>query len=145
MECHKCDWYGNPKLTDLPFEKTPCASCELAEGTPRNWATGMIDVVPEPEARAAKAGDEVVVPESSCEVVPLSAVAEALRLVLGLPATEFVVVQARYLGLSTLEIAEKLGFGRRKVEYILSRVVVANPVLTALFPRKFRRGPRAKS
>ncbi len=144
MECHACPWSGKAKLKDVPFESSPCASCVLHEGTPRDWAAGMVEAVPAPEPRRLKAREEFVYPEPGNEVYPAVVVTEAVRMILSLPPLGFSVLQGRYRGLSTAEIAGLLGLGRRKVEYILSRVVAANPVLAALFPTKLRRGPRAK-
>lgn len=145
MECHRCQWYQNAQLQGLPLESTPCGSCVLKMETPRRWAAGMVSSVPaEPGRHRLKPHEEYVPPERPAEFYPAAVVSEAIRILLHLPTEAFHVVQGRYLGLSAKETAMRHGYSRRKVESVLSRVVAANPVLAALFPRQLRRGPRAK-
>ena len=141
MECHKCQWAGRIKEWEhdgTPFEQTPCARCTLNEvsaGTltydegRRESEEADRGLTPADEAEAAE--------ELDCgDVLPLSVMADAVRLLLSLPKDALEVVRLRYGGMPYAKIARLMGKSVDAVEKRHLREIEKHPALGALFPVK---------
>ena len=144
MECHKCQWAARIKEWEhdgTPFEETPCARCTLNEvsaGTlaydegRRGSEEADRGLTPADEAEAAEEPD-------AGDVLPVSVMADAVRLLLSLPKDALEVIRLRFGGLPYAEIARLMGKSVDAVEKRHERVLEKNPVLGELFPRKVRK------
>lgn len=144
MECHKCQWAVRIKEWEhdgTPFAETPCARCTLNEvsaGTlaydegRRGSEEADCGLTPADEAEAAEEPD-------AGDVLPVSVMADAVRLLLSLPKDALEVIRLRYGGLPYAEIARLMGKSVDAVEKRHERVLEKNPVLGELFPRKVRK------
>lgn len=137
MECHKCEWAARVKQWEhegVKFEDTPCAKCSLEE---RSVHTLVYDESRADEAAkrhcAASGGD---IQDTAVELMPVSVLADAVRLLLSLPKDALEVIRLRYGGLPYAEIARLMGKSVDAVEKRHERVLEKNPVLGALFPKK---------
>jgi DNA-directed RNA polymerase specialized sigma24 family protein len=122
-------------------EETPCAACALTEDS-----RFTREYVPEAsEVRSERVGG-VDADEAVAAVLPVSVMAEAVRLLLSLPKDALEVVRLRYCWMPYAEIARLMGKSVDAVEKRHERVLEKNPVLWALFPRKVlkRRARRRK-
>mgnify|MGYP001399043728 CR=1 FL=1 len=151
MECHKCKWAARVKAWEhdgTPFEETPCAACTLNEVSAGTLAYDEGRLGSEEAERGPSPADEVEAAETpACgDVLPVSVMADAVRLLLSLPKDALEVVRLRYGGLPYAEIARLMGKSVDAVEKRHERVLEKNPVLGALFPVKVgkRRARRRK-
>jgi len=144
MECHKCEWAAKIKQWEyegVRFEDTPCAACTLSEVSAGTLAYDEGRLGSEEAERGPSPADEVEAAETpACgDVLPVSVMADAVRLLLSLPKDALEVVRLRYGGLPYAEIARLMGKSVDAVEKRHERVLEKNPVLGALFPRKVRK------
>jgi DNA-directed RNA polymerase specialized sigma24 family protein len=89
-------------------------------------------LTPADEAEAAEEPD-------AGDVLPVSVMADAVRLLLSLPKDALEVIRLRFGGLPYAEIARLMGKSVDAVEKRHERVLEKNPVLGELFPRKVRK------
>jgi hypothetical protein len=142
MECHKCEWalrVPADKRAAMRFEETPCAACKLDESQIRGCSLLYQD---DDEARKAYAeayctphlhgGDE----DDLASEMPVSVLADAVRLLMTLPRDALEVLRLRYGGLPYARIAEILEKNVDAVEKQHVRVLMKHPVLWTLFPEK---------
>ncbi len=129
MECHKCQYTAAVQAgvyAGRPFEETPCAACDQPDGRAQpnsiRFHPGVDVGVSEPEA-----GVE--------EVMPVSVLADTVRLFLALPPDAMEIVRLRYAGKRFCEIALALHRRRKTVEMILYRTLEKHPALAELMPR----------
>ena len=156
MICSRCPWAEMIQVWEhdgTPFEQTPCSKCTLSENS-----TGTVDFddghwggassVTDPgellDEREAEAGDRrssVGGPraEDGADMLPVSVLADAVRLLMSLPKDALEVIRLRYGGMPYAKIAELMGKGVDAVEKRHLRVLEKNPALGALFPRKVRK------
>lgn len=73
------------------------------------------------------------------DLLPLSVLADAVRLLMSLPKDALEVVRLRYGGMPYAKIARLMGKSVDAVEKRHERVLEQNPVLGELFPRKVRK------
>lgn len=156
MECHKCQWAARIKEWEhdgTPFEQTPCSTCKLSESSLGTidfdeWHWGGAAGVTDPgvllDEREAEAGDQrpavgVQRAEAGADMLPVSVLADAVRLLMSLPKDALEVVRLRYGGMPYAKIAELMGKSVDAVEKRHERVLEKNPVLGELFPRKVRK------
>ena len=143
MECHKCEWSerlaADPKaFVNLAWELTPCAKC-LLKDDPQHYPLSFDEAL----GGATCGGPDQT--NGDEEQLPLNVLAEALRVLFGLPRGVLEVVRLRFNGAEYNEIAEELGVKRSTAEMRLLRAVRTQPVLRALFLGRFkRRGLRRK-
>ena len=140
MECHKCQWAAEIRRgghAGVRFEDTPCARCSLDQysGQTRDFEErrGQGPAVPAPGSGPMAAGGE------SDDVMPVSVLADAVRLLMSLPRDALEVLRLRYGGLPYREIAEILGRNIDAVEKRHLRVIAKHPALGELFPKKVRK------
>lgn len=143
MECHKCKWAAKIKQWEhegVRFEDTPCAACRLDERQMRGCSLLYQD-----DEEARKAFEEACcLPHfHGCEdedglvsEMPVSVLADAVRLLMSLPKDALEVVRLRYGGMPYVEIARLMGKGVDAVEKRHVRVIMKHPVLGELFPAK---------
>lgn len=156
MECHKCKWAANIKVWEhegVPFEDTPCAKCSLAErsgwtmafeerrdtsrGPGADDGDGWADDEPAVSVHEA-AGDSVATSDAE-DLLPVSVLADALRLLLSLPKDALEIIQYRHAGLPYALIAETLGVTEAAVCLRHARLMRRYEVLRELFPDKAKR------
>ena len=142
MECHKCEWalrVSADQRASMPFEDTPCAACKLDESQMRGCSLLYQD---DDEARQAYAeaycmphfgGEEK---DGLVSEMPVSVLADAVRLLMSLPRDALEVLRLRYGGLPYTQIADILGKSVDAVEKRHERVLMKHPVLGELFPEK---------
>ena len=145
MECHRCPHREDVeagKYRRVPFEKTPCASCQLVE---RSEHTIAFD-----EGRPAKQdapAEEFWLPEDPEPEethLPVSVMSEALAALLSLRPTTRDVVCWRYVGMKYREIALIEGITMAAVELRHRRALRKWPELHALFEEKLAKQKRRK-
>ena len=139
MECHKCKWAAKIKQWEhegVKFEDTPCARCSLVENSnyTRPFETEAADAL-QVKAEAGGPRPEIIVDEVP-DTMPISVLADAVRLLMSLPRDALEVVRLRYGGMPYAEIAEMLGKNVDAVEKQHERMIVKNPALGALLPVK---------
>lgn len=141
MECHKCRWAGRIKLWEhegVKFEDTPCASCVLEQDS--NYTKPFdADAADAFAAMSGNCRSGVPAGDGVADEMPVSVLADAVRLLLSLPKDALEVVRLRYGGLPYAEIARLMGKSVDAVEKRHERVLDKNPVLGALFPRKVQK------
>ena len=146
MECHKCPYaeaVAAGKYRKLPFEKTPCGTCELKESSAFTIAFDE-SRAPSVEifAEAAPFAEEVVAtPEAR---LPISVLTEALAQILSMPTAVRDAVCMRYSGMSYREIADRQGVTAAAVEMRHWRAMRRWPALRALFAEKSAKQMRRK-
>ena len=143
MECHKCEWalrVPADKRASMRFEDTPCAACKLDESQMRGCSLLYQD-----DDEARKAFEEAYCTphfHGGCEEdglvseMPVSVLADAVRLLMSLPRDALEVLRLRYGGLPYARIAEILDKSVDAVEKQHVRVLMKHPVLGELFPEK---------
>ena len=144
MECHKCERalrVPADKRASMRFEDTPCAACKLDESQMRGCSLLYQD---DDEARKAfeeaycmprlhGGGDEE---DGLVSEMPVSVLADAVRLLMSLPRDALDVLRLRYGGLPYARIAEILDKSVDAVEKRHVRMIMKHPVLGELFPEK---------
>ncbi len=143
MECHRCQYREDidaGKYAGMPFQRTPCAKCELREVSLRTMAV-------DPERPAYVVGGEVGA-ESTCAMVPFPEEAEAgaaeaklpvdvmeelVARLLTLPQELRDVVCWRFMGLEYKEIARKQRITTAGAEARHDRAMRLFPELRQLF------------
>ena len=141
MECHNCCWAAQIKKWEhegVRFEDTPCSKCTLEENSnyTRPFDAEAADAL---AARSGNAVSGAADDDGGVGEMPVSVLADAVRLLLSLPKDALEVVRLRYGGMPYAKIAEILGKSVDAVEKRHERVLAKNPVLGALFPRKVRK------
>jgi len=149
MQCHKCEWAAKIKQWEhegVKFEDTPCATCSLEEDS---RYTKPVEEERMTEEMMAEDGDqrsEGEEPEAGecggAEMLPVSVMADAVRLLLSLPKDALEVIRLRYGGMPYAEIGRLIGLGQDAAEKRFHRALDRHPVLVALFPRKVRMGKK---
>ena len=144
MECHKCQWAARIKEWEhdgTPFEQIPCARCKLNEVSAGTLAYDEDRLGSEEADRGLTPADEAEAAEEpdAGDVLPVSVMADAVRLLLSLPKDALEVIRLRFGGLPYAEIARLMGKSVDAVEKRHERVLEKNPVLGELFPRKVRK------
>jgi len=135
LECHKCQHNG--KFKGVPYEETPCATCQLVG---RADVVGYEDNIASPCARAF--GGE----ETYSETMPLRVLADFVKLLVKLTPLEYHILQARYKGDTLPEIAAQLGIGRYAAREHFRKLLRKAPVLKKLVPVVHaRKGPKPKA
>ena len=154
--CHMCRWAAMIKQWEhdgTPFEQTPCSTCTLSENS-----TGTVDFdeghwggassVTDPgellDEREAEAGDRRSAvggqrAEDGADMLPVSVLADAVRLLMSLPKDALEVIRLRYGGMPYAKIAELMGKSVDAVEKRHLREIERHPALGELFPRKVRK------
>ena len=139
MQCHKCGWAAKIKQWEhegVKFEDTPCAVCSLEEDSRYTKPV---------EEERMETSSEVLEFESAgvecdgAEMLPVSVMADAVRLLLSLPKDALEVIRLRYGGMPYAEIGRLIGLGQDAAEKRFHRALDKHPVLESLFPRKVRR------
>jgi len=143
MECHKCEWAAMIKQWEhegVRFEDTPCAACKLDESQMRGCS-----LLYEGDDEARKAFEEAYClphfhggdeDDGLVSEMPVSVLADAVRLLMSLPRDALEVLRLRYGGLPYAQIAALLGKSVDAVEKRHERVLMKHPVLGELFPAK---------
>lgn len=156
MECHKCKWAANIKVWEhggVPFEQTPCAKCSLDERS--GWTMAFEERRDKSREQVGDDGDGRADDESAVSVheesaadgvtsdaedlLPVSVLADALRLLLSLPKDALEIVQYRHAGLPYALIAEMLGVTEAAVCLRHARLMRRYEVLRELFPDKAKK------
>lgn len=149
MVCSQCEWYEKVKLgefKDVPWDDVPCSRCELKE-----FSNHTIEYK-ENIGADDDDGDDAKVPGrinpggprrpdvQEAEVkLPVSLLADTLRLFLALPRDALDVLHMRYGGLPYKDIGEKLGVTSAAVEVRHKRLLAEIPALKELYPRKAKK------
>ncbi|MCE9616458.1 MAG: hypothetical protein K8T26_19465 [Lentisphaerae bacterium] len=145
MKCHKCphaEAVAAGKYREVPFEQTPCATCKLAQSS---VGTKAYDPAKE------LAPDALPEPPSVWEdlVLPLTVMAEVVRILLALPQPLRDTVCLRYCRKSYKAIAARMNTTPDLAEKRHKRAMAKYPALKALFPVKVskqsRRRPRKRA
>ena len=146
MQCHKCEWAAKIKQWEhegVKFEDTPCAACSLEEDS---RYTKPVEEERMTEEMMADDGDKRPEGEepwsaerNGAEMLPVSVMADAVRLLLSLPKDALEVIRLRYGGMPYAEIGRLIGLGQDAAEKRFHRALDKHPVLESLFPRKVRR------
>jgi len=156
--CHMCRWAAMIKQWEhdgTPFEQTPCSTCTLSESSAGtvdfdegHWggASSVTDpgeLLDEREAEA-EAGDRRSAlggmrAEDGADMLPVSVLADAVRLLMSLPKDALEVIRLRYGGMPYAKIAELMGKSVDAVEKRHLREIERHPALGELFPRKVRK------
>lgn len=143
MECHKCEWalrVPAEQREAMRFEDTPCAACNLDESQMRGCS-----LLYEGDEEARKAFEEAYcLPHyhdgdedaGLVSEMPVSVLADAVRLLMSLPRDALEVMRLRYGGLPYTQIAALLGKSVDAVEKRHVRLLMKYPVLGELFPAK---------
>lgn len=129
-------WGGAASVTD-PGERLDELEAELAGGdAPAPLAVdGARGSGCEAEPMLSADG----VRDCEDDLLPISVLADAVRLLMSLPKDALEVVRLRYGGMPYAKIAELMGKSVDAVEKRHERVLEKNPVLGELFPRKVRK------
>ncbi len=151
MECHKCPDYM--KHQGKAWEATPCAKCHLAddsrgtmsyrEADPANasWDHNQDDEMFEAAQLADGNGlapyQDLALGDPS---VPLSVLADAMRLWISLSLPARKVIQMRIQKLPFSEIGKRLGISRQGSEKLVAQALAKQPLLQNLLPGKSGRG-----
>lgn len=145
MQCHKCQWAAEIKRWEhegVKFEDTPCATCSLEEDSRYTKPVEEERMTEEMMAEGGKQRSEGDSPgPEACdgaEMLPVSVMADAVRLLLSLPRDALEVIRLRYGGMPYAEIGRLIGLGQDAAEKRFHRALDKNPVLESLFPRKVR-------
>lgn len=156
MECHRCRWSAMIKKWEhdgTPFEQTPCSTCTLSESSAGtvafdewHWggASGAADPGERVDELEAEVGDQMSEvggrrAEDGADLLPVSVLADAVRLLMSLPKDALEVVRLRYGGMPYAKIAELMGKSVDAVEKRHLREIEKHPALGELFPRKVRK------
>lgn len=145
MQCHKCEWAAKIKQWEhagVKFEDTPCASCKLEEDSRYTKPVDEERIGERLEEEVAGPDSEKV--ETCADLMPVSVLADAVRLLLLLPKDALEVIRLRYGGMPYTEIGRLLGLGQDAAEKRFHRALDKHPVLVELFPGKVR-GKRGQS
>lgn len=146
MECHKCrhaEDVAAGKYARVPYEETPCGSCELKEVSlftlayDESRAKTEEPFIDAPHLQPSPAGADE-------DRLPVSVMSEAVGLLLRLPGPVRDVVSQRFMGLSYREIARSQGVTVGAVENRHRRAMRKWPALRALFPAKAAKQIRRK-
>ncbi len=146
MECHKCphaEDVAAGKYARVPYEETPCGSCELKEVSlftlayDESRAKTEEPFIDSPNLQPSPAGTED-------DRLPVSVMAEAVGLLLRLPRPVRDVVCQRFMGTSYREIARSQGVTVGAVENRHRRAMQRWPELRALFAEKAAKQIRRK-
>jgi hypothetical protein len=119
---------------DTPWERVPCSRCDLIEDSSQvleydDQRTGS-------KEQSASGGNEVT---EGVNLMPLSVLAHALRMVFSQSEDAFLILKMRREGRAYKEIAARLGVSVSAVELRHRRILAAQPLLAKLFPAKTRR------
>ena len=156
MECHKCKWAANIKVWEhegVTFEQTPCAKCSLDERS--GWTMAFEERRDKSRGPGADDGDGLAddepavsgheesvasgVADDAEDLLPVSVLADALRLLLSLPKDALEIIQYRHAGLPYMLIAEMLGVTEAAVCLRHARLMRRYEVLRELFPDKAKK------
>jgi hypothetical protein len=128
MECHKCLHTADIAagvFDNVPFEKTPCATCTLEDNPESAPVEYIDDILPEQFAEALYA-----------RRMPVSVLVDVMKLILALPPGIRDTVCMRYTGMSYREIAAirhtSVAAPERAIRYAMTRW----PLIAKLFPVK---------
>lgn len=128
-------WGGAASVTD-PGERVDELEEELSEDRGPRLEGGWR------RERSAAGGPRSVddwVRDCEDEMMPLSVLADAVRMLMSLPKDALEVVRLRYGGMPYTKIAKLMGKSVDAVEKRHERVLEKIPVLGELFPRKVRK------
>ena len=159
MECHKCRWASKIEVWEregVTFDKTPCKRCSLQDSSLRTISycedriEDAVDDKDEDEAPTEKGpyvqrDDLLEMPtyggesEDGDVMLPVSVMADAVRLLMSLPKDALEVIRLRYGGMPYAKIAELMGKSVDAVEKRHLREIKRHPALGELFPRKVRK------
>lgn len=131
------------EMDGIPWEQTACSRCNLEEDS-----YGTREYIEERGGPAGRPGDGVTPRDVLSEdetSMPLSVLADSLRLFLSLPRDALDVVVMRYQGLPYKEIGRQLGVTASAAEVRHRRVMDQLPVLKSLYPQKVTRQRRRRS
>jgi len=150
MECHKCPDYMNHQ--GEAWETTPCAKCQLADDSRGTMsyreadpANATWDRNPDDEhLEAAQLADgQIPAPYEDITQgdpsVPLSVLADAMRLWISLSLPARKVIQMRMEKLPYSEIGKRLGITRQAAEKLVSQAIARDGRLNSLLPEKRKR------
>lgn len=141
MNCHQCPHSNNlaaGAFKDLPFEKTPCAKCQLDESSDFTMEYDDRRAASLPAPTAEDPGDDQPVGQEDA-VMKLRSVAETL---LQLPRKTRDMIFWRLSGLTYQDIAHIEGHTAAAVELRHRRAIAENPALAAIFAEKLQRAQR---
>lgn len=136
MECHRCPHRKNVesgKYRTVPFEKTPCASCELVENSDY---TIRFDEERAEKSAADACGLAQMIQGANEDWLPVSVMSEAVAQLLALPRGVRDVVCWRFAGMAYRDIAAVQGLTMAAVENRHWRAMNKWPALRALFALK---------
>ena len=153
MECHRClhgEDVESGKYRAVPFETTPCASCELiensedtiafddgwksADGEPREPANGQ---------RGLRQGT-IGSADHAEDWLPISVMSEAVAQLLAMPRGMRDIVCWRFVGMPYGDIAAAEGLTLAAVEHKHRRAMKSWPALRALFALKAEKQRRRR-
>lgn len=137
MQCHRCQHRRDVeagRYRNVPYEKTPCAGCELKEfsGFTIEYDDERAPLSPEPMA------------EENDERLPMSVMREAVVTLLELAPQLRDIICWRFAGLKYRDIAVLLGVTMAAVEIRHRRALRRCPALRALFAEKLAKQKRRK-
>lgn len=144
--CHDCPHAALIKaheMDGIPWEQTPCSRCKLVEDS-----FGTREFIEERGGPVGRPGDGVTPRDDLSEEeasMPMSVLADSLRLFLSLPRDALDVIVMRYQGLPYKEIGRQLGVTASAAEVRHKRVMNQLPVLKTLYPEKVVRQRRRRS
>ncbi len=139
MDCSRCEFAVRIKEASRAgiryrYEDSPCSACGLEEGPSRAIEFDETRGVPQTRGQKLEVGGQ---PEE--QELPVSVLAEAVRLLLELPQRTFRILQRRFRGDSYRLIGEELNVTPQAAEIQLRRALEAHPHLKHLLPEKARR------
>ena len=143
--CHRCPHSKHMALySEIEWRLTPCSQCPQLNEDAASFRTLAFDETrgtPENEGGEKDEGgrmkDESEVGGQADEpVLPVSVLAEAVRMLLALPLRTFRILQRRLRGDSYRLIGEELQVTPQAAEVQLRRALKAQPHLRCLLPKK---------
>ena len=136
MDCSRCEFAVRIKEASRAgiryrYEDCPCSACGLKEGPSRAIEFDETRGMPQISGQKPEVGGQAEEP-----ALPVSVLAEAVRMLLELPQRTFRILQRRFLGDSYKLIAEEQNISPQAVEVQLRRALKAQPHLKHLLPKK---------
>ncbi len=133
--CHRCPHAKHLALySGIDWSLTPCSRCPQLNEDAASFRTLAFDETrgkPEIGGRNTEAGGRTEDP-----ALPVSVLAEAVRMLLELPIRTFRILQRRLRGDSYRLIGEELQVTPQAAEVQLRRALKAQPHLRCLLPKK---------
>ncbi len=136
--CHRCPHSKHMALySSIDWSLTPCSRCPQLNEDAASFRTLAFDErrgTPESGGQRTEVGGQADEP-----VLPVSVLAEAVRMLFELPQRTFRILQRRLHGDSYRVIGEELQVTPQAAEVQLRRALEAHPHLKHLLPEKARR------